>query len=707
LAKGKPENTPLYTHLMDVVEVAVKLAGELNMCAETARIGAILHDIGKASPVFQERLFSSSGNQKTFRHEIASCFFISMIDKEQMRQNVIEMIVAHHKSVLTPGDSHAKGIIDLYENTDYAFAFHAGEWESWMPKAMEILRALGLNGAEISVEQARKNYEETLAYCEGIVRQRGYSPWRGLMIAADHFSSALQSQSGEKLSRIFKSPDLSFYERQHALYPLSSKAADSDKPHTLVTACTGAGKTDYLLRRCRGRVFYMLPFQASINAMFNRIKADLEDKNPELDIRLLHGMSQISGDNKDPEETALQNLVGSSVKVLTPHQVFSVIFGLQGYEALILDLKGCDIILDEIHVYNNVTQAMVVKVIEVLKHLHCRIHIGTATMPSKLYAQIVDILGPGNVLETRLDEEELSSFDRHRVHKLEQWAGAEGVVSNAIQNQQKILLVHNRVADSQQSYNELKAKHPETDIMLIHSRFRRGDRAEKERLLMDRFNRSDKACIVISTQVVEVSLDISFDVMVTQAAPIDALIQRFGRINRKRTEETIGKYKDVYVIQPPEGEKEAKPYDPDVLQRSYNALPDGEVLQEKDLQKMIDRVYPEMQVMDIENQTVYKQDGSWRIGKLTHRKRSILFEMLEIDNVACICRSDEEGYKDAGHEERLRMEIPARYWSVRHLDQCWHHGSEPYLVPDEAYTQESGLDVGKCKRDKQNNYEIL
>ncbi|MDZ7763228.1 MAG: helicase-related protein [Melioribacteraceae bacterium] len=66
--------------------------------------------------------------------------------------------------------------------------------------------------------------------------------------------------------------------------------------------------------------------------------------------------------------------------------------------------------------------------------------------------------------------------------------------------------------------------------------------------MINNFNSSDEACIVVSTQVVEVSLDISFDLMITETAPLDSLIQRFGRINRIRNNETIGKYKPIFVI---------------------------------------------------------------------------------------------------------------------------------------------------------------
>ena len=529
-------------------------------------------------------------------------------------------------------------------------------------------------------------------------------------MGADHFASASIFETEKHLSRAFGTPNLEFYQRSHPLYPLSAKDTSSIKKHTMVVACTGAGKTDFLFKRTKGRVFYTLPFQASINAMYKRVAKDLHETNPDLDIRVLHASSSVVQRKGAEEETVLQSLFGSSIKILTPHQLAAIAFGMKGYEALLLDLKGCDVILDEIHTYTGVSQAIVLKLVEILKSIDCQIHIGTATMPTILYQKISALLGD-DLLEVKLTDEEMDQFDRHTVHKLNAIDESIEIIESAISRHEKVLVVCNRVAEAQEVYRSLKDRFSELDILLLHSRFKRGDRNQKEKELIGldenghptwEYNTSSKACIVVSTQIVEVSLDISFDLMITACAPIDALIQRFGRINRKRTHETIGKTKPVYVIAPPQNKREALPYDLDVLNRTYEVLPDGEVLKEMHLQEKIDLVFPSIDFMNIEEHAIFKSDGSIRIDQLTHRNKSILFDLLDIDSVSCITESDEKLYTDSFLENRTNLEIPIRYFTVKNMRQL-QVGNRPYIVPDKAYSFESGLDVRLIR---ESNFDV-
>jgi CRISPR-associated endonuclease/helicase Cas3 len=704
-AKGKPDFTSLYEHLQHVVIAIDKIADNLDFDKEIAKYGAVLHDIGKASPIFQERLspnYRRKDSDNVFRHELASLFFLSLFD-EKIQPQLIEMVVAHHKSV--ENDPRNKGILDLEENIDDVFALHIKDWKVWSKDALKILKSFGIKTHEISLKEAEENYYIAVDYTEKTVKMQGYSEWKGLLMSADHFASAMINETGNQLPKLFKVPNLSFFDRKHELYPLSLIDANSDKKHTLVVASTGAGKTDFLFRRCKKRIFYTLPFQASINAMYNRVAADLKETNPNLDIRVLHSASRVTVKNKSTEEKTLQGLTGSSIKILTPHQIASIIFGTRAFEASILDLKGNDIILDEIHTYTAISRAIVIKIVKVLNKLDCRLHIGTATMPTDLYNRIINILGKENVYEVSLPNEELDKFDRHTIHKLAAWKDADAIVNEAVSENKKVLIVCNRVKSAQVQYKYFKENY-EVPILQIHSRFKRGDRNEKEKLLINEFNTSKKACIVVATQVVEVSLDISFDLMITETAPLDSLIQRFGRVNRKRTAETIGKYKPVYLIPPPEDKKEALPYDVDILKASFDVLPDNEVLHERDLQEKIDKVFPKIDVMDIETHSIFKADGKIQIDKLTHRPKSYLLQLLEIDSVACIIEDDIENYEQSKFEDRMMLEIPARYWQMKIFPQS-EYGNKPFIVPNHSYSNESGFDIDKAKQQFNTNDNFL
>lgn len=703
-AKGAPEWTSLYDHLTHVKIAAEKFASFTGHALELARVGAIFHDIGKTHPVFQKQLQKVKPIQP-FRHEIASLFFLPLI-KPEWQNSVIEMVIAHHKSMFR--DKKRRGILDLDDSEPENMEFHLGEWEEWSPTALEILQCFGIATRPVSKTEAEAAYEQVITFCEKQYRQRGYSEWRGLLMGADHFASAMINKTDEKLQALFEAPNLNFFNRQHPLYPLSYYPTDSSRPHSMVVACTGAGKTDFLFRRCRGRVFYTLPFQASINAMYSRLLKDLKDDNPNLNIKVLHAASSlIEAEDGDREDIVLQKHIGTSIKVLTPYQLAGIAFGSKGFEALILDLKGCDVILDEVHTYSAASQAIVLKLVDVLKTIGCRLHIGTATMPTVLYEKIKGILGAENVLETKLSNDELDAYDRHTIHKIESWNDIEQLVQPAIEAEKKILVVCNKVATAQKTFIKLSKAFPPVPSILLHSRFKRKHRKEKEKRLIGlddegnptfEFNTSSAACIVVSTQVVEVSLDISFDLMITECAPLDAMIQRFGRVNRKRENATIGKTKPIYVIPPPEGIKEARPYDPTILKRSYEVLPDGEILHERSLQKKIDSVFTEVNFLEIEEHAVYKENGAWSISPLMNGD-SWLMDILEIDSVVCIVNSDIEAYLNAPFQKRMELEIPARYFSVRHLSRL-EEGNCPFVIPDNTYDDALGFSQEALKENK-------
>lgn len=101
------------------------------------------------------------------------------------------------------------------------------------------------------------------------------------------------------------------------------------------------------------------------------------------------------------------------------------------------------------------------------------------------------------------------------------------------------VVIRNTVGRVQETARILRAAFPDTRVIVAHSRFLASDRAARDRLLLDLFGpahragtRRPESCIVVASQVVEQSLDIDFDVMISDLAPIDLLFQRAGRLHR-------------------------------------------------------------------------------------------------------------------------------------------------------------------------------
>jgi CRISPR-associated endonuclease/helicase Cas3 len=696
LAKSKPP-IPLFDHLQQVAAAAERMAIDLGFPENETRLarwGGILHDIGKSHPMFQKKLTGFT-NFTQHRHEFSSLLFLPLFEVDCWGA-LVEMVVAHHKSVCF--DPSERGFLDQFDDNNFEDAadthLHMPQgprWKEWAPTALEILNDLGLSVRLISESEAVDALKWSVDFCKKKKNTPGWSRWRGLLMAADHLTSALNQSVYLQLPNLFQKPDFGEFHKRagNELYPLSTKPTDDPRKHTLLVAPTGAGKTELMLKRCKGRTFYTLPFQASINAMYERIK---QDTPPGTDVRLLHSASKvITTQNGSPDESVLQPFVGSAVKILTPHQLAPMIFGVSGFEAILLDITGCDVILDEIHTYSDISQAMVVELVRTLLRADCRIHIGTATMPQALYQTLLELLGGENeVYEVRLSEQELESFNRHIVYKQGTESEVIPLLKTALENGEKVLLVYNTVKKAQAMYRELASTFSEFPSMLIHSRFRRKDRTEREHRLKTEFNQSNKACFVVSTQVVEVSLDISFDRMITEAAPIDALIQRFGRINRKRTAETVGKYKPVHVLPVPE---KTLPYKKEIVITSWEVLPDGELLPESRLQQLINTVYPTLNLQSIETHLIWR-NNQYMIGELMSCKKSVLMEILEIEGAVCLLDSDVETYENSDWLEQQELEIPVSWSFFRGNAQNFAQletGRRPRVLSEQDEYDQLGL----------------
>lgn len=149
-----------------------------------------------------------------------------------------------------------------------------------------------------------------------------------------------------------------------------------------------------------------------------------------------------------------------------------------------------------------------------------------------------------------------------------------------------LIVVVNTVGKAQQLYRELKAN-ADRPVILIHSRFLEEDRSLKEAKVREIFGKGSSAneAILISTQVIEVGMDISSEKLLTEVSPVDSLIQRAGRVARWGGKGEI----IVYNVEKKAGNPHA-PYSKELVESTIDALKGVELLDWQTEIELVERV---------------------------------------------------------------------------------------------------------------------
>ncbi|WP_202319123.1 CRISPR-associated helicase Cas3' [Archaeoglobus neptunius] len=161
----------------------------------------------------------------------------------------------------------------------------------------------------------------------------------------------------------------------------------------------------------------------------------------------------------------------------------------------------------------------------------------SATLPDVFIKRIKERMeksgGKVEILDVK-DESEIKARKNRKVELINRTNEKLSVdtVLKEFESHNKLIVVVNTVERAQKLYLDLKDK-VDCSVILLHSRYLEEDRARKEKIIEEIFGKNGKGkCILISTQVVEVGMDISSPVILSEVAPIDALIQRAGRCAR-------------------------------------------------------------------------------------------------------------------------------------------------------------------------------
>ncbi len=353
----------------------------------------------------------------------------------------------------------------------------------------------------------------------------------------------------------------------------------------IIEAQMGVGKTEAALATAEifaahfgeGGIFFGLPTQATANGIFTRLIPWAKTQSDDIthSIRLAHGMAELNEDymrlqsNPVPvdDDADERNRVmvhqwfrGNKQALLADFVIGTVdqllMSALKQKHVMLrhLGLAGKVVIIDECHAYDAYMNQYLDTALTWLGWYKVPVILLSATLPSKRRAELVNAyLGKKasewkslsgyplltwtdageikqetvavdaqkrNVLIENVTEEKLVELLRRKLRE----GGCAGVIVNTVRKAQKL-------ADT------LAEAFPDKEIAVYHAQFLMPERARREKILMDRIGRKSTSgrrnnLIVVGTQVLEQSLDIDFDFLVTELCPMDLLLQRIGRLHR-------------------------------------------------------------------------------------------------------------------------------------------------------------------------------
>lgn len=461
-------------------------------------------------------------------------------------------------------------------------------------------------------------------------------------------------------------------------------ALDAPTPTLLIVeAPTGIGKTeiaqyltDLWLQKHGGRGFYIaMPTQATSNQMYGRTQQFLNHGYPDdlLNMPLAHGnaifdekMAEITlnevGDDESAGVVAMSWFVQRSKQTLlapfgvgTVDQTLLSVLQTNHFFVRLLGLSHKVLIFDEVHAYDTYMSTLFERLLKWLNAIGTSVIMLSATLPSttrqklvKAYTQqslpphphhpnpypavtiahadqppqTIPLSKPADV------ELQLNWLDNGQpqtildfLHSELAEGGCTAVICNTVKRAQAIF----ECLEQARRKGELDIA--EENLILFHARFPFAWRKPIEEKVLAKFGKPDPAhgdrrpqphqkAIVVATQVIEQSLDLDFDVIVTELAPIDLLLQRAGRLHRHtRRDATRHHPRRLTILSPVRNDDNGIPdfgasgfvYEPYLLLQTYRQLQRPhtrpKLLIPQETAVLIESVYTD---------TVQERDAVWR-----------------------------------------------------------------------------------------------
>ena len=684
LAKSNGETIMEHTeNLISNLKNFFIIYSEINVDKKLLLLACIYHDLGKINKKFQSKLSGKKQNGE-LPHGLLSTSFIDSkslsengFDKSDIKVLSYSVALHHERDLSEIEEEDFSSEIELMNiEADYFLKYLEklqNIYFDYVNKNIEEnlkYSIFKIENEKVKLKKLSKKYYKLngriysqdfiLSEKETFETFQKYVMLKGLLNKIDYAASSyipveekndfLEEKMNDFLKNVLKKDN-----SKNDWNELQKFMIHNQNENVVVVAQTGYGKTEAgLLWIGNNKGFFTLPLRVAINAIFDRVKNQIVIEKLENRIGLLHSDFReiYIEDTKKKEKNNLEKMdsdelfmymdktkqLSLPLTVCTIDQLFDFVFRAPGFELKVATLSYSKVVIDEIQMYSTDLLAYLIYGLKYITDFGGKFAIMTATLPGI----IIDLLKKEEI-EFVTTEPFINDKKRHNIKVLKDTINAEFIKENYKDN--KILVVCNTVKKSKQMYENLKNLGIECkELNLLHSRFIKKDRAKKEKEISEfanpkRFKQSVKKerksknifenGIWIGTQVVEASLDLDFDILITELSDLNGLFQRMGRCYRNR--EILDEKYNCYVFtEECSGIKGSKAViDKEIHQKSKEVLIniDG-LLTEKEKLELIDKVYSTESLKDTEY-----------YGKLVKNICALKNYIKEYDNVKRIFRN--------------------------------------------------------------------
>jgi len=610
-AKSQPRHA-LWKHLLDAAAVSLALPSvgtHMGLSETEVAFLVALHDVGKASPQFQHRVVelsaevAAAGFPKTgdadCRHERFSAQFVRELFKEALERRETDAlalaIAAHHGN----WEDKAPPLGQRYRVAQQELC-------GLLREVLDVSRLPAPCGVDVSafgmLLAGRVVLCDWLASNERFLedeRLRGIDDPRAYFAAAREVARDCVAALGLGAdSRNSKADQIVAVPR-----PVQALLLQNPIPPGLVIieAPMGEGKTEaawILAEKWRDQgfrgLYFALPTMATSDCLFERYRADyLARLGDSAEVRLVHGMAwlrdetenevrPIAGDSPDEAALAAAWFRPTRRAMLAEHGVGTVdqaMLAGMNVKFGFLRLYGLNrriLVIDEVHAYDAYMSAIIERLLKWCSSLRVPVILLSATLTAAQRQAMLQAYG-AQVADRPLEVSEApyplvtvaEKGDRPRFLVgapsstknlvVECLPGLLGDADKTAAAAQAVVngggcccVVVNTVRQAQAVYEALQL--PAHEKLLFHARFKAAARSELASEVVRMFGKDRTArpgrCVLVATQVVEQSLDVDFDYMITEIAPVDLLLQRSGRLHRH-----VARRQDprLFVLTPPPG----------------------------------------------------------------------------------------------------------------------------------------------------------